>query len=96
MPYGVRNFFLYHNGIEPPLGTATAIATCDAVTTGWNGSICTNYTVTYDPNGATGSGPALAIYKPNATVTVSNEGSLTKVDHSFTGWKDQYSTLFTV
>ena len=88
---------MFHNADQ--LGTtAIATANCDAVT-GWNGSICTNFTVTYNPNGATGSVPTdTTIYKPdiNDTVTVLNEDGLIKTDHSFTGWKDQAGTSFTV
>lgn len=64
-------------------------ADCENLTS-WDGSICTNYALTYDANGGTGSVPTTPdlTYELNATVPVASGTGLTapSVNMEFNGW----------
>jgi uncharacterized repeat protein (TIGR02543 family) len=49
----------------------------------------TNYTVTYNTNGATGTTPTQADTAAAGTFTVAGQGDLVKAGYTFAGWKDQ-------
>gem|GEM_PF-1107914 len=46
----------------------------------------TNYTITYDSNGADGIAPEKQTLKENESITISNGDALTKTGYSFVGW----------
>jgi len=63
-----------------PSGNVTLYAKWNAV------SSPTTYTVTFNSNGGSGTAPSAQIVDSGSTVTLPNQGSLTKSDYEFDGW----------
>jgi len=71
------------------LGLVAAVALYDA---GWTVTIDNpgtwedGYDLTYDANSGTGSPPAVVAYLGGETVTIEDDGSLTRASYEFNGW----------
>jgi len=98
IPFGNTNFYLYHNDVEPPLAIDTATASCPNMT-GWDSTLwlCKKYSLTYNPNGATGGTAPIdtATYIPKAVVILQGQENLTRTSYIFDGWNTRADGLGT-